>query len=121
MIDPLLREDPDLDENNCGHCDYRGELVGFGFPHYSGMMFGIICPDCLDAFERENAPEELAITLGDKLSPLEEAEIFAREPLSMRLGAPHMDYACSMCTKVGPDVRCVGGICFCDKCWFSIL
>ncbi len=95
MIDPLLRDDPDLNEHGCPHCDYYGELAGYHAhvgpqPHVE--VYGVICSDCLDAIEREDAPEELAITLGDKLSPLEEAEIFAREPLSARLDSAFKPY-----------------------------
>jgi hypothetical protein len=35
------------------------------------------CASCIQSFEEADAPEELAITLGDKLSPLEEAELYA--------------------------------------------
>jgi hypothetical protein len=51
-----------------------------------------LCPSCIMAFEEGDAPEELVMTLGDMLSPLEEAEIFAREPLSVRLDSAFKPY-----------------------------
>jgi len=79
-VDPLLHEDPELDEQDCTHCNYQGELVDYEFPLGKyGKVYGIICSDCLDAIEREDAPEELAITLGDRLDPLTEAGLYAAD------------------------------------------
>lgn len=43
----------------CLGCDYQGPI---GIVDH---VLDALCPDCLDAFEREDAPWELAVTLGD--------------------------------------------------------
>jgi len=78
-----------IDDKLCCWCDDGSPPAG-PMPNTVGCLPA--CASCIMAFEEDDAPEELAITLGDMLSPLEEAEIFAREPLSVRLDSAFKPY-----------------------------
>jgi hypothetical protein len=60
VIDPLLDEESGI--GVCHHCNSGqvAELYGIG-----GRVVGVACGSCIMAFEEDDAPEELAITLGE--------------------------------------------------------
>jgi hypothetical protein len=77
-----------ISTSECWHCDSQGP-VAF-------VDWAIVCFDCLDAFEREDAPWELAVTLGD-IDLKERARActnFARCP---RYGTPTDFNFCQYC------------------------
>lgn len=47
--------------NECRYCD-DGACQSEPEPY---AFYNEVCPDCIYSFERDDAPEELAITLGD--------------------------------------------------------
>ena len=53
--------EPGIITSECLHCDYQGP-VGVGAINHT---IDFDCPFCLDAFEREDAPWEFAVTMGD--------------------------------------------------------
>jgi hypothetical protein len=92
----------------CQWCD-DGSLPVGTMPNTFGCVPA--CGSCIMAFEEDDAPEELAITLGDKT---DEAPSLCKPP--------HLDYCCLLCSRAGPDVRRVShpvtgrSLYFCPPC-----
>jgi hypothetical protein len=61
----------------CHWCDDGSPPAG-EMPNTFGCVPA--CGSCIMAFEEDDAPEELAITLGDVLDPLTEAGLYAAGP-----------------------------------------
>jgi len=65
VIDPLLNEEQDAVV--CHHCESGQEAEPYLIhTRPKHCVAGIACASCIMAFEEGDAPEELAITLGNK-------------------------------------------------------
>ena len=61
MNSPLEAYQLEIPHMQCIYCDYQGEMANtWGWKNMG------VCPSCIMAFEEDDAPEELAITLGNK-------------------------------------------------------
>jgi len=66
---PWSDDEPDLMEgiyeDECWECDELKPIVGMVQYFGRETINAHNCADCVDTFEQDDAPEELAITLGD--------------------------------------------------------